>query len=258
MVVAGMAASFSYIIGTGAWWTKSGVHPGSLNNESARVARLVEFFPVWYHFVNSFTSPEKIIIVDSASPVRPKFPKDKRLERVRLMQNFGHSTVAVKKLCGYTRAFFTGAFYALMNSVDYYVFIEQDCLVFGHGWLEHAVEAMGGAGISFGYFPNCEFHSENSLAIVHRDSILPAIEVYLSVEECDSKVYPEMKFDKIRESLNYTPLPFGYGRDRPINFSDEFFYAQHLTWEELHEMLRRGHAEIFLNSLPKEEARSGL
>jgi hypothetical protein len=236
----------SYIIGSGSWWDKTPSHPGSLYNKSAAFIRTPAFFDIWRYFVLKYTSPEKIIIVDSASPCPPKLPRDPRFEFVRLPKNFGHQSVTVGKYCGWTRGLLTGAFYALMSSADYFIYIEQDCLVYGKGWVERVLRNMYGRGISFGYFPEHGPHatdtvseSEPSLTVIHRDCIKPAIDIYMSIQPDDKTMCSDYKFDQLRRALPFTPLPFGYGRARPINFSDRHFYAQHWSENELKALFQK-------------------
>ena len=60
-----------YVIGTGWWCTDEpswGPERKRLGDDLIRTAR---FHELWYESVNRFADPHKILIVDSASPVRP-------------------------------------------------------------------------------------------------------------------------------------------------------------------------------------------
>ncbi|MDD5089241.1 MAG: hypothetical protein PHI18_10670, partial [bacterium] len=130
----------SYIIHSGWWCDGTNAHPGATKSSDARI-RSREFFDVWYDFVRAYTTPEKILVVDSASPERPNL-EGKDVEFVSLKRNFLHGMQCDTKYGGWTRAFFTGAFYAMMNDAEFSVFIEQDCLVAGAGIIERAIENM--------------------------------------------------------------------------------------------------------------------
>jgi hypothetical protein len=81
--------------------------------------------------------PHQVVVTDSASPVKPlhvgteeqrrRYPL---LEWVTLSQNFGHEAVsAAPTIGGWERSVLQGAVQAVMNDVDYYVYVEQDLLV---------------------------------------------------------------------------------------------------------------------------------
>ena len=110
---------YNYIIGSG-WWC------GEANPDDKRkilgsdIIRGKEFHKLWYESVCRFTSPEKIFIVDSASPVKPDLNKDDdRIEFFSLTTNAGHSTLHTGKYCGWTRAVLAGIYYAHMCDADY-------------------------------------------------------------------------------------------------------------------------------------------
>ena len=48
--------------------------------------------------------------------------------------------------------------------------------------------------------------------------------------------------DAFRKDVDY--LPIGYGRQRPIDFSAPYLYAQHWTEEELEALARREETDI--------------
>jgi hypothetical protein len=227
----------SYIISSGWWCDRTQVHPGSRRNASDNRIRSREFFDVWYDCIKTYTSPEKIIVIDSASPIKPKTRQD--VEFVSLKRNFLHAEGCETRLTGWTRAFLTGAFYALMNDTDYSVFVEQDCAVVGGGIVEQAIAEMEGRGkkISYGKLDGMGSYIEQSFVIIKNDYILEFIEHYLAIPKTDNVfdgMSPEIKFRTINEKDTFWyPLPFGYGRNRPINFQDATFYAQQMTTDEL-------------------------
>jgi hypothetical protein len=232
----------TYIIHTGWWSDVTQTHEGALRNASDNRTRSPEFLEVWYECVRTFTLPQRIILVDSASPVRP--PLLPGVEVVSLVRNFFHAEKCDTHLCGWTRAFMLGAMYALMNDADYSVFVEQDCLLVGGGIVEQAIASMESAGkrITFGALPSLGAYVEQSFVIVRRDYILEFLRKYVAVPGPDNPftgLAPELKFRRVVESDGaWHPLPFGYGRERPINYRDAVWYSQHLTSGELQQLHR--------------------
>jgi hypothetical protein len=221
---------YSYIVHSGWWCDGTGVHPGATKKSDPRIRSQV-FFDVWYEFVTRFTKPEKIIVVDSASPTRPQL-EGKSLEFLSMKRNFLHGMTCDTKYGGWTRAFFTGAFYALMNDAEYAVFIEQDCLPVGDGIIESAIAHMGDKQITFSIGgPN---HSDQSLTILRADYILKFAQAFFALPYDDREMDTETKFmNVIKEHDSFIELPFGYGRNRPINFKDNMFAAQQWRPDEL-------------------------
>lgn len=239
-----------YIIGTGWWCDGSGKHVGSMqrHNQSWDFIRQKEFFPIWYYFINKYTAPEKIIITDSNSPVKPDLPNDTRFEFVSLVKNFGHFNEAVKDkiMCGAVRAILNGAFYAYLNDVDYYIYIEQDCLVRGEGWVDVCINAMKKGKIMYGEGKGTPQPQQQSLLIIKSDFIPEFINKYLkdwnrvlkiiNGEKDFNRFSPENRFHLLFNK-QADLLPFGYGRARPINFDNKYLYAQGWTEEELKRIL---------------------
>ena len=194
-----------------------------------------EFFNEWLSYVDRFLSPEKIIVVDSASPMKPVFDDD-RIEFISLTENFLRAMHCTStKYCGWSRAFLMGAFYALMNDMDY-VFIEQDVLFRGDivGTVFQEMEENGKT-YAHGLWSH-RYRVEQSLVMIRHLSILRFMNEYMAIRSSDGKMRPEQKFDEMSKRMNLHELPFGYGRQRPVNFDDEVFYLQQLSPEELKTM----------------------
>ncbi len=165
--------------------------------------------------------------------------------------NFGHALSQGVEVCGWTRALMTGAFYTWINDLDYFVFIEQDCLVSGSGWVEHVISNMKGRGLSCGVYSESHLRVENSLIIIHRDWIPRFIRYYTDIPQWDSVLFPELKFHKLLFTnrffkIPFTPLPFGYGRSRPIDFTSPHFYAQQWNESDLRLLLNQEGCEFLL------------
>lgn len=260
------AKDFKYVITSG-WWCGP---DSEINNKRTKYGsesiRSLEFFDQWHAAIDNFTNPVKILIVDSASHHIPTPHKDPRVELVSLDENAGHSTSHLGKYAGVSRAHLCGMVYALSCNVDYWVYIEQDALIHGKGIVEHAISSMTG-DILFGDGNGTPQPMQQSFMIMKTSAIPRFIERFTAIRSRDAEISPEMKFwiashgwatylpecifqdtaadrlpfgivSRVRNLLisrgrNFGLLPFGYGRTRPINFTDQFYYFQHGTVSEL-------------------------
>lgn len=253
----------SYIIGTG-WWCSEQIKDSRAQLLGDHNIRAQSFHRKWYEAVNKSTNPEKIIIVDSCSPIKPEIDQtDSRIELISLNINAGHSTNHIGKFCGYTRAIFLGLEYTLNCDVDYFVYIEQDALIYGEGIVEHCIRQMN-KPYMYGSGRGTPGALQQSFFIMHRDGIQPFMDRIKKIGYTDRELSPEFKFHV--SSCSFFPrihayfyrypkrfgskliswqiwkyfkqwedLPIGYGRIRPIEFSDEYFYFQHGSAAELAE-----------------------
>ncbi len=256
----------NYIIGSG-WFCDNKGTGGWVGSWDFQ--RMQEFSALWYHFVNKYTKPKKIVIVDNASPFKPIFPDDGKIEIISMDRNYKHvCTGHPGKYCGQMRGIMLTAFYALMNDADYFVFIEQDCLVRGENWIENTIAYMEkhNAEISYGWKDH-EYRADHTIIIVKNSAILDFIRNYIAIEQKDYDVRPELKYlfvhkdqkevnhfqwVKDRRSLeqatlafpinrlNFIELPFPYGaiHKRKMDFNKSVFSAQQWSKEELLELLR--------------------
>ncbi|WP_025563159.1 hypothetical protein [Psychromonas sp. SP041] len=254
---------YKYVITTG-WWCKNleqkDMRDVLLGDDEIRSK---DFFLSWLAAVNKFTYPKKILIVDSASPIKPDLScNDKILEIVSLDCNAGHSTNHLGKYAGVTRAHMMGMMYALTCEVDYWVYIEQDALIYGDGIVEYCIEHMKN-GIMFGDGKGTPQPMQQSFMIMKTEEIPQFIKKLTDIKLTDNEISPEMKFalasskyinllpifllSKLNSKRSYMiiiklflmltsrfdKLPIGYGRTRPIDFKDKFFYFQHGCKKEL-------------------------
>jgi hypothetical protein len=250
-----------YIILSGWWCPEDGADTRDklLGDDYIRSA---DFHRLWYGAVNRYTEPEKILIVDSCSPTPPPLAdNDPRLEYLRLNKNAGHSTHHDGKYCGFTRAAVIGIEYALQCEAEYIVYIEQDALVFGKGILEHCIGKMN-QPFMFGHPGGTVQRLQQSLFFMKLDSARGFLDRIHAINDRDGVVSPEEKFHiaastgpvnalahlaKNRKTFPYNKLdwgitsrvrkydflPIGYGRTRPIDFEQPYFYFQHGSQEEL-------------------------
>lgn len=255
---------YNYIIGSG-WWC--GKNEG---NERRVIAgddkiRSKEFHRIWYQSVNTFTSPQKIIITDSNSPVKPELnTNDERIEFLSLPLNAGHSTQHAGKYSGWFRSVLMGLEYAILSDTDYFVYVEQDLVLQGENIIEHAISTMK-SPFMFGNPEGTKQPLQQSFFIIRRDGMEALLTRMQRIRTKDAHFSPEMKFAyastffwrlfpefffglrgtwrlvKMVKGFQY--LPFGYGRTRPLNFNDRFFYFQHGSTDELKQYMMLNHFE---------------
>ena len=260
----------SYIITTGWWASNKDVNDREIKYGD-HIIRSKEFHKLWYKAVKKYANPKKIFIIDSNSPIKPDLGDDEVL--ISLLENAGHSTNHIGKLCGVSRAHLLGMSIAMVEEVDYWVYIEQDALIYGKGIIEEAISKMK-KPYMFGDGFRTPQPTQQSLMIIKTEYIPIFIKNFTSIKSIDYNVSPETKFaistSKILQLLpenlffdihtenlknrvlwklfdklkGYTPLPFGYGRVRPINFNDKYFYFQHATNEELKNYLNVSKLEL--------------
>lgn len=251
-----------YIVGSG-WWCNERENDGREKFLGDETIRKKEFHSLWYESVDKFTSPQKMILVDSNSPIKPPLNKsDSRLEFISLNINAKHSTNHIGRFCGYTRAIIVALSYAEMCECDYFVYVEQDALLFGENIVEYCISKMT-SPVAFGEAKTCPGKLQQSFFIIKKDFINTFLKRLKAIPYRDFELSPEEQFSiaastgsvkllsfvaimkkrfKVFEKLDWhltkyfslwTALPIGYGRNRPINFEDDFFYFQHGDEKEL-------------------------
>ena len=189
-----------------------------LNTWQKYIKRFIK--PMGYHVYHSNCEIDAALLSDDWS-------RTKGLAPVEIL-NHAHDAYA---------SHIMGAQYALLNGCDY-VFIEQDCLVYG---LDKAIEWAQNqtAGIVYGFgeyslFPGW---SEESFTFVSNE-FLPTFIARMNRRRIfeTTNSAPEKIFHSLFKDLAEY-WPFGYGRKRPIDFDQEVFYAQQITDDELEKFL---------------------
>ena len=256
----------TYVICSG-WWCAGDNSDNRKEFLGDEIIRGREFHKIWYSAIEKFSSPKKIFIVDSNSPVKPPInPNDPRIEFVSLDQNPGHSTNHPGKFCGYTRSILLGIEYALQCEVDYFVYVEQDALIYGNSIIERCIESMN-SPYMFGSGEGVPQKLQQSFFIIDLGHAVRFVSRLRSIPYADGVISPEQKFSisasygpiklisflekhsknsrflssvnrKLGKWLaNYEWIPVGYGRRRPISFEDKLFYFQHGTKKEIDKFL---------------------
>lgn len=257
--------SSNYIV-TAGWWC--GEVPGETRKlQGSDYIRSVEFFKLWKESIVSNSSPKKIMVLDSASPTKPSIADLKGIEFLSITENPGHSTTHTGKYCGYMRSVIMGITYAQCCNADYWVYVEQDALLKGKGIIDHCISQMK-TPYMFGSGAGTPQMLQQSLCIIRKDGFEPFLKRLNKINQNDSEVAPETKFiiasspilsllpirffkhlnnygskegDIVRLilknmqqiGLTYDHLPVGYGRSRPIDFEQAYYYFQHGTKQEL-------------------------
>jgi len=213
------------------------------------------------------------VVVDSASPVKPELGGDPAITWIELTHNPGHALDCTERLCGYTVSVMMAAHYTYLCGADYLVYVEQDNLLVGEGIIERAIACMT-TPFMFGDPVARKQPLQQSLFIVRRDGLLPLVSFLNRLATPDRELSPERKFGLAAfaaaqpplddsaapllaahlyalEGLIHAPdslpparrnfdwLPFGYGRNRPIDWEQRHFYLQHASADELTRYLAR-------------------
>lgn len=245
-----------YVIGSG-WWCAPSEKDGRETLIGDDLIRGSDFHKLWYKSICEYTNPEKILIVDSSSPIKPEINMDDdRLEFISLNFNAGHNTNHIGKYCGCVRAMEVGLMYTLMCEADYYVYVEQDALLYGEGIIEYCISTMK-RPVMFGSGGGTPCRTQQSFFIMHKDAIWKFLKRLNSIPYTDKQINPEEKFhiacslvpsvvqswvykyslhnsflkfldwQLFKFARGWQELPVDYGRVRPMNMNKPYFYFQH-------------------------------
>lgn len=228
--------------------------------------------PLWWESVRRFITPSQVVVVDSNSPVPPpdRGHFEGRLEHIRLLRNPGHAQTTSYHYCGWTASVLVGLEYALTNDLDYFLYVEQDALVFGDGFVDRIEDLLRRHRFVFGSGQGTAWPLQQSVFAIRKDGYRDFLSRMHQIPPTDRELSPELKFGVaaadnafIRGALNglvrlpwaewrlkavrktvklfpeFGVLPFGYGRVRPIRFDDEHLYFQQGTTDELAIYARR-------------------
>lgn len=151
-----------------------------------------------------------------------------------------------------------------MQRTVYYVYVEQDCLVYGNDFLP---QAIGGSSEDILLGPPTQNGRgmagalaapmiQQSLMVVSRSGLERFLDGLLGAPWGDGKRAPE-------ETMRLRLAPFGfvqvpYGRSRPIDFGQSHYYVQHLTDDELAQFLAHAGLELPERPFPFRADDTGL
>ena len=231
------------VVGSG-WWSEGKPHRWMLGSLDTRA---VDFFALWHRQVLRCLQPDRIVVTDSASPNKPDRAAFPDVQWIELDRNYGHPNdirvgLLQTKWCGFTRTVLSGAMHALCCDADWYVYVEQDCLLHGDDFLEHAIGAstagiLLGAPTENGKGLNGAIAApmlQQSVIVVRGDALPRFIDGIAGAPWTDGETSPE---ETMRLRLPpFDTLAVPYGRSRPIDYGRSHFYAQHLEDHELARM----------------------
>jgi hypothetical protein len=260
---------YNYMIGSGWWCPDSERRVAGRPYAGSEVIRSAEFHHLWSAVVDAWTSPSAVLIVDSASPVKPPITNP-RYRMLQLNHNPGHATVHSGHYSGWTASVLHSLEYALSADADYFVYLEQDALLFGNGVIEHCISRMR-KPLMFGSGSGTPQPLQQSFFIVRKDGMRRFLAGLHLIARPDKVITPEWKFmlaslgmhgafvewlcggevrrarlhrvlGHLMQRIGYDLLPIGWGRRRPLELNAEHFYFQHGTQEEL---------QMYLSLLPE-------
>lgn len=125
--------------------------------------------------------------------------------------------------------------YAYCCDADYFVYVEQDCLVRGKDFITHAIGettedillgAITEGGVGIEGRPAAPMH-QNSLIIVKRGGLERFITGIMNSPLGDGELSIEIIMTSECAPFGIMAVP--YGRSRPIDFEETHFYAQHMS-----------------------------
>jgi hypothetical protein len=102
--------------------------------------RKKDFHKLWHDSVRRVAPTQPILIFDSASPIKPDLHPGETLVSAR--KNFGHSANTAHHFSGVMTCFVNTLMYAYSNEFDYYVYVEQDALLFGDDMIDYCIKRM--------------------------------------------------------------------------------------------------------------------
>lgn len=214
-----------YLIGTG-FHSKPGQNRG-------------DFFATWHANTMKYAKPERVIVMASGGNKIQGAPG----QWIHLDGDIGHTHDLSNgrkpyHWCGWSIALVNLALLAYANECDF-IFKEQDVLAFGP-WVDRMYSEIGEAGMIFGK-AKC-MPAVQSLLLCKHWFIPRFVELYMGTGSEQLKENEgELKFMRLEQQHPklFARYSFGYDRDRPINYDDDVFYAQHLQPAEMDELRLR-------------------
>lgn len=249
------------LVGTGWWCSEADERTNVYGDDYIRGPA---FFKHWLASVESQNIPFDALVVDSNSPIKPDFDFSNKnnIKFLSLNENGGHAVNHKGHFCGWTRSVLMSMTYCLCGDYDYYVYVEQDALLYGDV-IENLLSECKEKGIVMGYSKQTAYPVQVSLFAFRKDKIRGFLSGMYAIPQRDGEFSPENKIGLVL-SLFYKPylfrllsmsdrvasklfkaflllpfsrkfnfITFGYGRERPINFDDSYYYFQQGTADEI-------------------------
>jgi len=230
----------SYAIGTGYYCDVDNGRLIQKKHDAEPKPFAPEMFEAWWKNTAQYTEPSQIYV--SAVSEGPDLQSIARTNDLILnslewtqSRNWLHVHHMNPKYMfgGWSMGYLHGMMRCYVDGHDF-IYKEQDCLAFGP-WVDAmfaCLEATG-AEMLLGQWDH-KYGIEQSLTIIKWKFIPEFVSAWFSLTESDRKLKPEKKFNMLKQRFGprISWLPFGYGRNRPICFEDNAWYAQHFTSEE--------------------------
>lgn len=251
---------YIYTIGSGWWCTEDDDEKTNPLRQTYGddVVRSLSFFDLWLDSIKRTTKPHSIAVVDSRSPVKPDQQLQAQVAWLELPFNARHSTNHLGKWAGWTRSVLLGGQYALLSDTEYFVYVEQDCLLFGTGIIEHCIDKMD-RDFMFGSGEGTPQPLQQSFFIIKKQRLAQFLANLSALKQDDKDLSPEWKFVyatwrpfviaanlgllkrhrvkhwvlHLARKYFFQELPVRGGRARPLPQDDAFYYFQHGTAQEL-------------------------
>jgi hypothetical protein len=239
------------VVGSG-WWSAGVRSQWTIGDD---LTRSTAFFTLWYRQVMKSLNPSMIFVTDSRSPNKPDSRKFERVQWIELDKNYGHANdirvgLSKAKFSGSNLCKIMGAAFALCCDADYFVHVQQGCVLRGDDFLKKSIgeqdfdffcgqRAEGGRGLHGAVAAPM---LQDSVLIMKKSGIENYISKIISAPETDGELSPEAKMERYMAPYGLLQVP--YGRSRPIDFSRSHFYAIHLTRDELMAFLEAEHLEF--------------
>jgi hypothetical protein len=181
-----------------------------------------------------------VVIVDNSEAPTPKLTSSGRVRIITVNKNLGHVGAHLGKfrphLLGWGLSWILPALVAYSEGRDF-IYQEADCLAFGD-WEESILADMVERKLIMAFGEGSDFAAtEQSLFYIKHEHITEMVYHYLSLPEGDGKCLPEEKF-KIMADRDWRIGRFSLqgGRQRPLPFESDTFYAQKISPEELEQL----------------------
>lgn len=219
------------------------------------------FFALWYNHVKEYASPDHIFVLDQTNQhlsreagkmiVRRSYISDYENAYLSIVPsgNLGHVHQLIgqqepkkdHQWCGWSASVIALSWLGYNADVDWWVYVEQDCLIFGR-IIEAAINEaeLHKKDMLFG---SCKIMNAAQSFFIVRHRFIPHFtkEYLMGPSDSDPNSRPEKKFAALQKANpgKVGRFSFGVDRDRPIPWDEPFFYVQQLTEEEIREGIRR-------------------
>jgi len=174
--------------------------------------RTNRFRALWWAGVNRFLSPDAVVIIDSASPIKPNDFEYSEcpIQNIKLLSNPGHSTETDFHYSGWTSSVILSLEYAYLSGADVFIYVEQDVALYERdegGLRKKVIEALGQRPYAFGSGRGTPQVLQQSFFAIHRRGMRQFLAGLHSIELADSNLSPETKFHiALSRSSMKTPL----------------------------------------------------